>query len=306
MRTLWRAAIIGYVLMWFLTGNAGVFLTGLHFIGSMLVLGAEVLLKNRIKEWWQNRQLRKWSTPASDQEQKEVFQKETEHVPYKKVKIIPSRGESTHVIRTRWEGDPMVLVFECVRLNDRDRKISSLTREEILAVREKMRANDDAKSEKILIKVMEVLLPEWWLSEHRKIRRTKTLAMLWTVDRKRPQNFKIRTGQLTGKKGSELNEGEMILLMRNLSNEGDDEALQFVGKYHAQHDKKTTSGDGTDANMSRSRAAAILGVDEDAKNEVIRKRYKIMAHKVHPDHGGSNEAAKMVNRARDIMMEEKR
>jgi DnaJ homolog subfamily C member 19 len=54
--------------------------------------------------------------------------------------------------------------------------------------------------------------------------------------------------------------------------------------------------------MSRSEAAKLLGVGEDATTDEIIEAHRRLIAKVHPDAGGNAELAARVNRARDVLL----
>jgi DnaJ family protein C protein 19 len=54
--------------------------------------------------------------------------------------------------------------------------------------------------------------------------------------------------------------------------------------------------------MSRSEAAKLLGVGDNASTEEIIEAHRRLIAKVHPDAGGNAELAARVNRARDVLL----
>lgn len=54
--------------------------------------------------------------------------------------------------------------------------------------------------------------------------------------------------------------------------------------------------------MSLTEAADILGVSVDATKQEIRKAYKHLMKKNHPDHGGTTKLAEQINIAKDVML----
>ena len=55
--------------------------------------------------------------------------------------------------------------------------------------------------------------------------------------------------------------------------------------------------------MTRTKAAEILGISEQASEAEIRAAHKELMKRNHPDHGGSPYLAQMLNQARDILLE---
>ena len=54
--------------------------------------------------------------------------------------------------------------------------------------------------------------------------------------------------------------------------------------------------------MSKSEAAEILGVNQNAKAQEVNKAYHRLIQKVHPDKGGSDYLAKQLNKAREALI----
>lgn len=54
--------------------------------------------------------------------------------------------------------------------------------------------------------------------------------------------------------------------------------------------------------MSRKKALEILGLKEGADRETIQKSHRELLKRVHPDRGGSNYLAAMINEARNVLL----
>lgn len=54
--------------------------------------------------------------------------------------------------------------------------------------------------------------------------------------------------------------------------------------------------------MSRLEALQLLGLDDKADTSKIRAAYKRLIVQYHPDHGGSNQTATLLNLARDTLL----
>ncbi|XBQ15959.1 MAG: DnaJ domain-containing protein [Oceanicaulis sp.] len=70
----------------------------------------------------------------------------------------------------------------------------------------------------------------------------------------------------------------------------------------AEHDRTGGGGRSRSARMSRKEAAAVLGVSETADEAEVRRAYREMMKKVHPDAGGSDALAARVQEARDVLL----
>lgn len=55
-------------------------------------------------------------------------------------------------------------------------------------------------------------------------------------------------------------------------------------------------------NMTREEALEILGLEEGASKEEIKAAYHRVIKEAHPDHGGTDEWAALVNRAKDVLV----
>jgi len=56
------------------------------------------------------------------------------------------------------------------------------------------------------------------------------------------------------------------------------------------------------AKMTKAEAYQILGLKPNASQEEIRKAYKDLMIKIHPDHGGNDYLAARLNEAKDILL----
>lgn len=62
----------------------------------------------------------------------------------------------------------------------------------------------------------------------------------------------------------------------------------------------------SDRTLSLREAASILGVAEDAGEEQINAAWRERMRRNHPDQGGTDAIASLINRARDVMLERTR
>lgn len=58
--------------------------------------------------------------------------------------------------------------------------------------------------------------------------------------------------------------------------------------------------------MDRAEALAMLGLDEGASADQVREAYKNLIAKLHPDKGGTNRLAQLLNEARDLLLGKKK
>jgi hypothetical protein len=54
--------------------------------------------------------------------------------------------------------------------------------------------------------------------------------------------------------------------------------------------------------MEREEAYKVLGLQPGASREAIKAAHRRLMQRVHPDHGGSDELAARVNRAKDLLL----
>ncbi len=72
---------------------------------------------------------------------------------------------------------------------------------------------------------------------------------------------------------------------------------RYIKTFRNQKTNKTKS-----QAMTKTQAAGILDVGENATTEEIVLAHKKMMQKYHPDKGGNDEIAKIINEAKDIML----
>ena len=69
------------------------------------------------------------------------------------------------------------------------------------------------------------------------------------------------------------------------------------GKQSENANRNTSSGD-----LSTAEAAEILGVNDNASEDDVLRAHRQLINKVHPDKGGNNYLASLLNRARDTLL----
>ena len=80
-------------------------------------------------------------------------------------------------------------------------------------------------------------------------------------------------------------------------------SIRILNRAYKQYDGKDVSNN---AQMSRKEALEVLELDESASEDDIKKAYKRLIAKIHPDQGGSKYLAAKINQARDVLIKKKR
>lgn len=121
----------------------------------------------------------------------------------------------------------------------------------------------------------------------------------------------ILLGDHSGKFLSELSRAELLSL-REAMNDTDSLRLldTWLDRSHAgwrnarQHktEEENTQGH-AQVKMTREEALRVLGLTDKADETEIRSAHKQLMQKLHPDSGGSDYLAAVVNRAREVLLE---
>lgn len=139
------------------------------------------------------------------------------------------------------------------------------------------------------------------------------LALAWAFSKARTETAVQGLRILLGLGGLILG---VVLTVRGLAVVGGPliaAALGFLGmaarrSSRGESGPRTKAGGGsagTEAStrgMSREEAAAVLGVSERASDDEIRKAYRDMMKRAHPDAGGTDALAARVQLARDVLL----
>lgn len=70
----------------------------------------------------------------------------------------------------------------------------------------------------------------------------------------------------------------------------------------AQHQEQTSGGSSSGHAMTREEAYAILGLDAGADERAVKTAHRRLMASFHPDRGGSDYLAALINRARDLLL----
>ena len=76
------------------------------------------------------------------------------------------------------------------------------------------------------------------------------------------------------------------------------------GKKSANNTNNDRAMNGASTMMTRREALRVLGLEEGASEEEIRKAHRKLMQQHHPDQGGNVEMASLINRAKDTLLSE--
>ena len=136
-----------------------------------------------------------------------------------------------------------------------------------------------------------------------------TLTTAWLVVEydlaKRSLDAKVTQGQFEGKKLSELNDSELNTLLDLVKEDFQSRAavnaymMARQGNTYSQQNRQAPN---TDSQITLSQAYEILGLEQNATPDQIKKSHKRLIQKLHPDRGGSSYLAAQINAAKDLLL----
>ncbi len=124
----------------------------------------------------------------------------------------------------------------------------------------------------------------------------------------------ILLGEHSGRFLSELSRSELLMLRKAIK-DGDSLRLldTWLDRNHsdwrdAEPGRQEDEADAPQGNvhgaMARDEALRVLGLTEGAQDAEIRAAYKQLMQKLHPDLGGSDYLAAVVNRAKEVLLKD--
>jgi len=122
----------------------------------------------------------------------------------------------------------------------------------------------------------------------------------------------VRVGEYAGKRLNDLPESVLVELLRTFSERDANSARllqlymdrRFPGRSeYAQRDHDARYARGTQpGSITKEEAYEILGLKPGASVDEIKKAYRTLMKKLHPDYGGTAYLAARVNEAKDVLL----
>jgi len=112
-------------------------------------------------------------------------------------------------------------------------------------------------------------------------------------------------GQYQGRKLSQLREQELNRLLEEVSADFQSKAAvnaYIMSRKGQQNQQNSQASMPANGKMSTSQAYEVLGLDENASADEVKKAHKRLIQKLHPDRGGSSYLAIQINTAKDVLM----
>ncbi len=119
----------------------------------------------------------------------------------------------------------------------------------------------------------------------------------------------VREGRFAGRRLETLSLDDLIELWQTCMAEDEQSARvlesyldRTLGDAWREKVSKGQAGGGPGAPMTREEAYEILGLEPGADEAEIRKAYRRLMQKIHPDQGGSGYLAAKINQAKDLLL----
>lgn len=124
----------------------------------------------------------------------------------------------------------------------------------------------------------------------------------------------VVAGQFAGRRLGDMSLDELMRLYTACS--ADESSLRILEAYLDRHHgaawrtgaekeeqrARADSGGGTGRAMTREEAYAILGLQPGADDQAVKSAHRHLMSSFHPDRGGSDYLAALINRARDLLL----
>ena len=136
-----------------------------------------------------------------------------------------------------------------------------------------------------------------------------TLTTAWLIVEydlaKRSLDATVTKGQLIDKKLSELSDTELNTLLAQVKEDFQSRAAvnaYLMARQGSAYSQQNGPNSSTEAQISVVQAYEILGLEQNASHEQIKKAHKQLMQKIHPDRGGSSYLAAQINAAKDVLL----
>ena len=117
---------------------------------------------------------------------------------------------------------------------------------------------------------------------------------------------KVLKGQFAESLLEDMDENDLKMLLEECRS--DTKSSYFLQTYISQRFKKHSGGGSQSAattSMTKEEALEILGLEGEPTQEEIKLAHKKLMQKLHPDRGGNDFLASLLNRARDQLIDKK-
>ncbi len=120
-----------------------------------------------------------------------------------------------------------------------------------------------------------------------------------------PMDATVTAGSFSGSRLSELPLSDLIWLHQQIDDPASVDLLErFLGReFPGWRDRAGGAAEVVSADMTASRAREILGLEPNATTREIVTAHRRLIQRLHPDRGGTGYLATLLNRAKDVLLE---
>ena len=129
--------------------------------------------------------------------------------------------------------------------------------------------------------------------------KTSVLSM-WLDHDTGHMDAEVLSGQFAGRHLSELALADLLIVLQDCVEANDQSSeimMSYLNRMHPDWREGAGVSSKSSDRMSRAEALEILGLEDGATQEQVRKAYRTMMKKHHPDNGGSAWFAARINEA---------
>jgi hypothetical protein len=114
----------------------------------------------------------------------------------------------------------------------------------------------------------------------------------------------IKQGRHKGRFLSELSFAQLVALISEVHDYDSQHLLEAYLDHHYPNWRADRRGDPSTPGMDRREALEALGLGDGAGRDEIVAAHRRLIQRLHPDRGGSTYLAALLNRAKDILIDE--